>query len=147
MHGHVSSVFLIILGVRYSVLFDELSELLSGTASIVQAGLKWVLGVRATVEDRDIAPSFVRQLLQRSKVTWSAPLHGGLAPMSRSGLNSESSKRLSSDGQYGDTPPQSSPKKFSSYKPLEVSGIDWSNVFTSERRVLGRVLFPFSAPE
>lgn len=118
---------MIALGVKYSVLFDELSELLSGTASIVHAGLKCVPGVRATVEDLDIAPSFVRQLLHRSKVMWSAPLQGGLVPISGSlehRMSCSSNPRLSSDGQKGDTPPRSSPKKFSSYKPLEVSGSD-----------------------
>lgn len=64
------------------MLFDELSELLSATGSIVQAGLNDVPGVRATVEERDIAPSLVRQLLHLSNVIWSAPLHSGREPTS-----------------------------------------------------------------
>lgn len=94
------------------------------------------------MEDRVIAPNLERQLLHRSSVTWSAPLQGGLAPLSASFiLKSCSSKfRLSSEDQYGSL--QSSPKKFSSYRALAVSVIDESTVLKSDIRVLGRVLFP-----
>lgn len=71
LQWHVlSKFFLIDFGVKYSPSCSCGSGPPgSGVESIFQAGLNVALDVNATVDDRDMEPSFIKQLLHLSRVT------------------------------------------------------------------------------